>query len=101
MKLSESSGKILTIGQEFAKKIAFPKKMGFQKSFDFSRLEISSPGTLFAFIQFQLTHSDREMEETSEELANRNGVKFMCKRFILGSVIWLILIAVVAFLQNA
>jgi hypothetical protein len=41
------------------------------------------------------------MEESSEELANKKGVKFMCKRFILGGVIWLILIALVAFLQNA
>jgi len=40
------------------------------------------------------------MEETSEELANKKGVKFMCKRFILGTIIWLILIVVVAFLKN-
>ncbi len=41
------------------------------------------------------------MEGTLEELVNTNGVKVMWKRFIFGAVIWLVLIAVVAFLQNA
>jgi len=40
------------------------------------------------------------VEEASEELANKKGIKFMWKKVILGTVIWLILIAVVAFLQN-
>jgi hypothetical protein len=41
------------------------------------------------------------MEGTSEELVNKNEVKFMYKRVIFGAVIWVVLIAVVAFLQNA
>jgi hypothetical protein len=48
----------LTIGQEFAKKIAFPQ-LGISKSPLISfRLEISSPGTLFAFMQFLIAYTD-------------------------------------------
>jgi hypothetical protein len=87
----------LTVGQEFAKKNDFSPSRDFRNSFEFSKLETHISGTLFAFIKILLGH---RMKETSEELANTNGVKFMCKRFILGGIIWLILVAVVAFLQS-
>jgi len=48
----------LTIGQEFAKKDDFFSSREFETSFDFNILENYISGTLFAFIQFLLAHSD-------------------------------------------
>jgi len=56
--VAESSGNILTIGQEFANKMTFFQSTGSDNSLDFNRLKTSSSGTLFAFIQFLLAHID-------------------------------------------
>jgi hypothetical protein len=67
----ESSDKILTIGQEFAKKKDFFPSRDFENALDFGRLKTLNSGTLFAIIQFLLAHSDWGIEETSGELANK------------------------------
>ena len=64
----------------------------FENSLDFSRLKTSSLGTLFAFISILLLN---------EKAGDEKGVRFMWKKVVLGTVTWLILLAVVAFLQNA